>query len=485
MVDLLDAFNSQVQSHPHLPAVDHSGVTTTYQELGRLAGQIGASIRSATSRPGPRVLLAVPPAADAYAGMIGTLFAGGTICPINLDGPESRNADIARAFMPDAILCGPSPPSFLSELPMTIPRLDPSRPGAAMLNQPAAEYSEVAYVVFTSGSTGKPKGVKLGRTGFSQFLAIANTFFKLTPGERWGQFSNLGYDLAVMDVFQALVQGGTLVPIVGHLKPAAAIRDNRIAIWQSVPSALELMRRAGQISAEYLAPLRIMSFCGEPLLPQHLEALFAARPDVQVFNTYGTTETTGFNTINRLTADNFRQSCEAASVALGDDVPGWSLSLRGGNSTDEGEIVVSSDALSLGYWRDEDRTRDAFRQLRMNGQPEQRSYFTGDWGIRRNSRLYFCSRMDRQVKIRGERIELDEIDHALREAGFPAAYTILADDELYSFVEAADVDQELVRARLVKRLPFHAVPKTVRPIANFPRTNGKVDRKALERLVIS
>jgi D-alanine--poly(phosphoribitol) ligase subunit 1 len=269
--------------------------------------------------------------------------------------------------------------------------------------------------------------------------------------------------------------------------PATAIREKRIAIWQSVPSALELMIEAKQVTADYFASLRVMSFCGEPLLPRHLDALFSAKPDLQVFNTYGTTETTGFNTINHLTSDNYRNSCEAPTVALGDEVPGWTINLRGGDSAAEGEIVVSSDYLSLGYWRDEDRTRDVFRQLRSEGEGERRSYFTGDWGVRKNSRLYFSCRTDRQVKIRGERIELDEVDYLLREAGFAAAYTVLKGDDLHSFVESVDdVDEERVRGHLAKRLPFHSVPKSVRALPSLPRNpNGKIDKPALEQRLIS
>jgi D-alanine--poly(phosphoribitol) ligase subunit 1 len=490
MADVIDTVLSQVLLHPHLTAVEHNGVPTSYEELGALIGRIAASILSVASAPGPRVLLALPPSPAAYAAMIGTLKAGGTFCPLNIvDGPPDRNAAIARDFSPDVILFDRTPPSFWDDSPATTPRIDVARPGTQCLESPVVEYSEIAYVVFTSGSSGHPKGVKIGRTGFSQFVTNARPYFNLTPGERWGQFSNLGYDLAIMDVFLALTQGGTLVPLASpaeRLMPATAIKTRSIAIWQSVPSVVELMSRAHQISPEHLATLRVMSFCGEALLPRHLDALFSARPDLQVFNTYGTTETTGFNTINRLTSDNYRASCETATVALGQDVPGWVLSLRGGDAATEGEIIVSSSCLSLGYWRDEDRTRFAFRQLRGPLETDgKRSYFTGDWGVLKNSRLYCSCRMDRQVKIRGERVELDEVDHLLRESGYPAAYTVMIGDDLYSFVVSPDnVDGERIRTHLAKRLPFHSLPKKIIAVASLPRNaNGKIDAEALKRQV--
>jgi len=479
-MDLLEAFLLRVSSHPQVTAVEHRGVPTSYGELSALAGRIAGTVQQVTRTVSPRVLVVLPPSTSAYAGMIGTLMAGGTFCPLNIDGPEGRNAAITQAFSPDVVLFEGTPFSFLNTLPPATPRIVASTLGTETLDRPSEQYSEVAYVVFTSGSSGLPKGVKVGRRGFSHFLAVSRAYFSLSPGERWAQFSNLGYDMAIMDVFMALTQGGTLIPFAGpmeRLMPATAIKDKQIAIWQSVPSALDLMIRAHHVSPDHLASLRVMSFCGEPLLPRHLKALYAARPDLEVFNTYGTTETTGFSTINRLSSDNYLASCDAATVALGDDVPGWTLSLRGGDSADEGEIVVSSECLSLGYWCDEERTRAAFRQLRAGESPECRSYFTGDWGVRRNSRLYFSSRIDRQVKIRGVRVELGEVDNLLREFGFAAAYTTLIGGEVHSFVEsAAGVDESDVRRQLAMRLPFHSIPKTLRAVAQLPRTpNGKID----------
>lgn len=483
---LAGAVLEKLALHARRSAVDQGGVTTSYEELRASSFRVAAAITEIAPVPGPRVLLALPSSVSAYAGMVGSLIAGGTFCPMNMLGPEVRNAEICRAFSPHIVLFEKTAPPFVDALRGTAEFVDILQLGTKNLDGPVKEQNDVAYVVFTSGSTGTPKGVKVGRRAFHYFLEIAAKYFDLAGGERWVQFSNLGHDLGVMDVFMALTQGGTLVPLddAEHLRPAAAIRDKKLSIWQSVPSVLDLMLRGRQLTAENLASLQVMSFCGEPLHPHQIEALFSARPNLRVFNTYGATETTGFNTINRLTAANYADSCEAGAIAIGDDVPGWSIHLRGGEGSDEGEIVVASEYLSLGYWQDENQTRAAFRDVDFGAGGIKRTYFTGDRGVRRGSKLYCSGRLDRQVKIRGERIELDEIDGRLREFGFNAAYTIFKDGELYSFVETSEeVDQERVRSHLRTALPFHAVPKSISSLPELPRNpNGKIDREALARM---
>lgn len=486
MCDIFADFLSQAKSRPNEKAVEHLGISTTYSELATMSKRVGAALHSTFDRQ-PKVFLAMFPSPQAYAGMIGTLMVGGTFCSIDINGPTKRNSEILHSFRPDVILCD-------NILPMPhyldgkrIPIIDTSAlsgdtPEIAKLN---SKINKAAYVVFTSGSTGRPKGVRIARKAFSHFVRISQKYFCIRPGERWAQYSNLGYDLAIMDVFMALCHGATLVTFsapTDRIMPARVIREKGIDIWQSVPSVLELML-ADDTFDEGLRSLRVMSFCGAPLLTAHLDGLFRAHPDLVVFNTYGTTETTGFNTLNRLTVDNYKASCRGATVALGEEVPGWTIKLIGGPSPREGHIIVCGENLSLGYWEDEEKTVASFRELLVAGKRVQ-AYYTGDWGERVGQALYFKGRINRQVKVKGERIELDEIDYLLCEAGFPVAGSVLKDNEIYSYVEANEpIDEKVIRERLAEYLPFHALPKRILNIERMPRTqNGKIAFAELQRL---
>ena len=485
-VDTLDMFFACVRNSPTVAAVEAVDGVYSYEEMGALAFQLAGTIQHLTENPCPRVLVALSPSLHAYTAMLASLIAGGTFCPVELAAPEERNTAICRQFEPHVTLYENTQPGFLSVLPLTTPRIDVQKPLTTRSVFPTTNRDNVAYVVFTSGTSGRPKGVRISRRSFSHFLNVCQKYFGLSPGEKWGQWSSLAHDLGVMDVFMALTQCGTLVPlseVERKFRPATAIRNKRISVWQSVPSALDLMRNCNQVTSDYLASLRVMSFCGEPLRRGQLQALFDACPELTVFNTYGTTETTGFNTLNRLTSENFVDSCELLSVAIGEDVVGWNIHLQGGDDDEEGEIVVASDFLSAGYWRDEEGTQSSFREVESAGSVTQRCYFTGDWGVRRRGRLYCSGRMDRQVKIHGERIELGEIDGRLREIGFADSYTVHMDGELHAFVQSTGpMNQEKTRISLQRSLSNNAIPHAFHALQSLPRNqSGKIDREALLR----
>jgi D-alanine--poly(phosphoribitol) ligase subunit 1 len=221
--------------------------------------------------------------------------------------------------------------------------------------------------------------------------------------------------------------------------------------------------------------------CGEPLLPAHLSAIFTALPDVVVQNSYGPTETTVTMTELRLNRTNFMPAC-GSSVAIGNPIARMAIHLLGGSHDNEGEIVITGPQLAMGYWNDPERTAAAFRVIDVEGTPVP-AYFSGDWAERRDDHLFCKGRIDLQIKIRGFRLELDEVARAIHDYGFPVNCVLKWHDELAAVIErhpGRTFDEVALRAALAQRLEAHAIPSIIRIIDLMPRThNDKLDRQAV------
>jgi D-alanine--poly(phosphoribitol) ligase subunit 1 len=220
-------------------------------------------------------------------------------------------------------------------------------------------------VTFTSGSTGLPKGVMVSRTALNHYVSWAIGADIVRPDDRVSQHPNIAFDVSVTDIYGALSQGATLFPIAGasdRLMPARMIQREGITVWNSVPSVVNLMMQAGEVTTAMLRSVRLFNFLGEPLLREQLRAIFAARPDVAVNNTYGPTEATVSMTHLRLTASDYEAVC-TTSVALGEAIADMGLHLVGGSHPDEGELVITGPQLADGYWNDPERSAAVFRPL--------------------------------------------------------------------------------------------------------------------------
>ncbi|MBF0249277.1 MAG: AMP-binding protein [Alphaproteobacteria bacterium] len=469
--------------HPSAPAVWGEDQAVSYAELATRVRRIAAALDVCSH---PKVLVYLPQGAEAYAAMFATLMAGGYYAPVNLSAPPARQRSVIDQFAPDVVVTnaaaldkgGLDARSFAGAAMVDTRRLPPGGMDEAKASH------DLAYVIFTSGSTGEPKGVMVGRDGLSRYTDWAIAAMGVTRGDKWSQYPPISFDLSVLDIYGALCAGAALYPFTSEtdrMMPARAIRRHGLTIWNSVPSVVGMMMQARQVTPENLASLRLATFCGEPLSPQHLDALFAAKPDLVVHNTYGPTEATVSFTLIKLDAEDYRDHCRA-TVALGDAIPGMGLHLIGGATGDEGEIAITGPQLARGYWRKPQLTSQAFRPLAIDG-GETPAYFTGDWAERRGDDVYFVSRMDNQVKVHGYRVELEDVNAAVRAATGRAVCSVVAKGDIHCFLEAAATDiideAELV-ARLRGALETYAIPKFFHQMDSLPRNaNDKIDMKAL------
>jgi D-alanine--poly(phosphoribitol) ligase subunit 1 len=480
--DVIDLFLARAAANPDHPAIVTSDGAATYQQL-ELRVRVLAALFAKHSEP--RVLIALPPSIDAYACMLASGLAGGFYTPINLASPVDKIFRIARQLEPTIVV---AKPELLAKLKgYRAVMVDPVRLCTTAHFDGATTRHRLAYVLFTSGSTGEPKGVMISRQALGHYVAWLGTF-NIRSEDRLSQQPNLAFDMSVTDIFGALCYGATLYPLDvegDRLMPARFIQRNRITLWNSTPSSISLMMRAKQVSESHLKTLRLITLSGEPLLKEHLDALFAAVPDATIQNTYGPTEATVESTVIQLRRSNYEQHCRS-SVALGDPLPGMDIILSGGPSGDEGEIVIVGPQLADGYWQNAAKTASAFRPI--SPVDSRRGYFTGDWAIRMGGDLYFKERIDFQVKIRGYRIELDEVAAAIRACGYPVACVVKVGETLAALVESSDQEanfnEPALRRLLAAYLEPHAIPERIFMIAHLPRNeNDKLDRKAVADLL--
>lgn len=485
MVDCIELLLEKVALSPKNPCVIEGDHVIDYQEFFSLVCKIGTYLKVNDCN---KVLVNMNQGTQAYAVIVATLLTGGYYCPLNLDSPIERQAYVVNEFQPDVIITQENltiqDPKVKHYMQITIPAVLSSVNSIYNVEQLFNKNpSELSYVIYTSGSTGDPKGVMIRRKALNKFLEWSVKTFNCTPVDKWAQYSSLSFDLSVVDIFTALGSGCSLVPLsqIGNkLRPANTIMQHKVTIWHSVPGAVEFMIKNEKAKPADLSSLRIASFCGEPLLEYHLDYLFLKNPFLTVFNTYGPTEGTLFCTWIELNKSNYKQYC-INNVSIGIAIPGWNLLLE--NLADDPtikQLTIYGEYLGKGYLNS---VSQAYGSREINGSPEF-SYETGDLIKEVDSNLYFVGRKDNQIKLRGYRIELDEIDSWIMKFNGKKSVSIGCGDSIHTFIEGVEVDENALRLFLETNLEKYKVPAYFYSIQNLPRnSNQKINRSELKKII--
>ena len=412
---------------------------------------------------------------EMVVGILACLMAGRTYIPIDRIQPPARLAQILAQTGAELILSQTPEASALCGIPCVRPEEVASLPAAACVRA----VSDIAYVIFTSGSTGQPKGVPISRQNLNHFVRWISGLEPLCAyrGVRVLNQASFSFDLSVADLYYALCNGHTLVACnpSGDLNEIyRTIRENDINVMVATPSFLKLLLLDTEFCQSNYPGLRCVYLCGESLAPALADKLLSAFPDVTCLNAYGPTEATSAVCACRITAEMARQM-EILPVAE-----------RGATACEialeDGEIVLKGESVFHGY---------------LGGDPGGyytegclRCYRTGDLGCLREGRLYCLGRRDRQVKYKGYRIELDDVEANLARVDGVENCAVVAKTETDGTVrmlQAWVVLRHGVRPAEVKRrfrtiVPDYMCPRSFRQLDRLPVTvNGKIDRKALLR----
>jgi len=513
----------QAERSPQSLALVASEERVTYAELEQESNRIARLLKDVGCRSGDCVCLLVPKAPYSILGMLGVLKAGGIYVPVDIATPAPRVQRIVTASAARLLLAAEPARPLLEELcaqpAPAVGFLDSASPEGENFQplfsaedwtgysaEPLPSFrttDDVAHILFTSGSTGIPKGVPILHRNVIRFVEWAVRYFGIGPSDRNSGHSPLHFDLSTFDIYGTLAAGAELhlVPPALSLLPhklAAFIRDAELTQWFSVPSVLTYMAKFDALSDQDFPSLRKLLWCGEVLPTPTLIYWMERLPHVQFTNLYGPTETTIASSYYRVP---HRPVSDTEPIPIGAACEGEELyvldeALRPVPPREIGEIYIGGAGLSPGYWRDEEKTGAAFVPNPLVNDPSAHIYRTGDRGsIGEGGLLYFHGRADSQIKSRGYRIDLGEIEAALnaivgiRESaavgvesdGFEGTAICCA----YAPAEGSVINPRKLRGELARVLPSYMLPQRWLSVAGLPKNvNGKIDRRELkERFV--
>ncbi|MEU6277481.1 amino acid adenylation domain-containing protein [Streptomyces populi] len=484
-------FARVARTRPDATALVAGGTRLTYRELDERAEASAAALRARGIAPGDLVGVCLERDADLIVTLLAVLKAGAAYLPMDVGHPAERLRYTVEDAGPavvvttlkgfpretDAVLVDPAE---LASGPMVPP--PPSAGG---------HEADSAYVIYTSGSTGRPKGVVVPHRNVLALVDATTEDFGLGPDDTWTLFHSSAFDFSVWEMWGCLLTGGQLV-VVPHWVTrdadafCALLSTEGVTVLNQTPSAFSQLIPAEGRAGRELA-LRLVIFGGEPLDIGMLAPWFTRYPPshCRMVNMFGITETTVHVSAHTVTP----QDVATGSRSVGRVLPGWHLSVR-----DEagqllppgaaGELYVGGAGVADRYLGRPELTSERFVNDPLTG---ERVYRSGDLGrLRPDGDFDHLGRLDNQVKVRGYRIELDEIRAVLLDvAGVTAAVVVVrqddpadpADRRIVAYVTTnGRVDVDEVRARAGTLLADYMVPSTIVRLESIPLTvNGKLD----------
>ena len=497
-------FAETVQHCRDAIAIESGDITLTYAELDARANRVAAGLLNAGAIAGAPVALVLGRSPEALIALLGILKAGAAYLPLDPGHPPERLALVINAAGAGLVITGNGAVALPGVSARCIP-FEQLQCSPALAAAPTVAGDALAYVMLTSGSSGTPKGVEITHRSIIRLVRDVS-YIDLTQKARVLHAAPLGFDASTLEIWGALLNGGTCVihhetiPTACGLQAVIRRYDVRIA-WLTAA----LFNAIVDEDARKLDGIEQLFIGGEALSIAHVRKAYAALPHVVISNGYGPTECTTFAATYRIPRE---LAAGLVSIPIGRPIADTTLYVL--NALGEavpvgvaGELYIGGSGLARGYLARAALSAERFVFKAIEGSSE-RLYRTGDlvrW--RAEGVLEFIGRADDQVKIRGHRIELGEIEAALQQLPGLRACCVLAredqpgqkrlvayyvSDDRWSDRGSADgtapgaspVTARSLRAQLAQALPEFMVPAIYLRLATLPMTqNGKIDRRAL------
>ena len=489
-VSLPRLFDTVAEAFPEAVAVESPAGPMTYAALHAEARDLAARLVASGVRRGDRVALMLGDAGPLVTAMLAVLTCGAAYVPLDPAAPPERVATILRDVGAALILTDAAQGAAARAHGVAVTDITAKAPEAPRAALPAPPGPmDVAYVMFTSGSTGEPKGIEIPHRAIVRL--VRNTdYVDLGPDDRIACHSNVAFDAATFEIWGALLNGGAAVALDRDtmLSPdalARALAEQRIS---TLFLTTALFNRIALEKPDAFRGLDTLLFGGEAADAGAVRAVLEGPGPGRLLHVYGPTESTTFATWQHLTALGPGDIPPIGEAIAHTTAHVLDAQLRPVPPGAAGELFLGGDGLAHGYAGRPALTARSFVPDPFSGRPGARLYRTGDRVMRdAEGRLVFLDRLDTQIKLRGYRIELREIEARLRAEPAVTEAAVICTGEgasraILAYVAPANAPTEALRAALARQMPAYALPEAIVALDRLPlNRNGKVDRAALPR----
>lgn len=480
-------FSQSAEKFPDKAAINWKGQDLTFAGLECSSSQLAFALKGLGVKRGDRVAFCLQKSPKAIMAILGILKVDSAYVPLNPKAPEARIAQMIADAQPSVVICEKATRNLVKSGKI----FDLDEKAEMLLDMPASQMhckntsADLAYILYTSGSTGLPKGVMITHGNIINATDWAVEEFGISDKDRMSQHPPLHFDLSTFDLYCAFKAGATLylVPEELSLFPGQLLKfieENKLTIWNSVPSVFVYLWNSGLVKVDRLSIVRKFFFNGEGFPTRFLSEWMKTFPKKEFVNMYGPTETTVQCTFYRIPTPPIDlaklvpigKACRNAEVFLVD-----------------GELCVAGAGVGLGYWSNPEKTAVSFVADPRPGKAGI-VYKTGDLAhLLPDGNYEFIGRRDFQVKVMGNRIELGDVEAALLALPYIEDAAAVAIDlaqtgghELVGFVKLKEAEEEsVIKADLAKIIPSYMIPSKIKIVSLLPRTStGKVDRNKLK-----
>lgn len=436
--------------------------------------------------PEAPVAVAVDRGMQSLVSLFGVCAAGGWFVPIDSAVPAERAELLLSVCSPAVLLYATEKDLFPQS---DVPKLFIDTTEECTVNTfPTREETLPMFGIFTSGSTGIPKLVVKDGRGIRKFIENYCSAFELTSEEIFGNQIPFYFDASTKDIFSTVYLGATTVIFPQKvfsfpLNLVNMLNEEKVSTFVCVPSVLSSAARFEVFSAVKADALKNVLFVGERMPVKHLNYWRESLPHTRFVNLYGSTEVAGnscFYVVNRDFADD-----DILPIGHPFDTAQLFILDENGEPAVEGEICVSGDGLALGYYKDEEKTNAAFKEVSIPSLSfSGRIYHSGDYGRINEHGEYICvARKDSQIKHMGHRIELGDIEvcaSALEYIGECCCLYAAVVEKIILFCSCPEADRKHLRKDLAAKLPKYQIPHEFVCMDELPHNrNGKIDRAGL------